>query len=128
MSAALAMAYALCCAGVVLFQLALVCGAPWGHLTQGGQVSGALPLKGRALAVLSAVLLVAMGYAMLSAVGQGAWPRWTGWAAVSVSALSSVANWATPSRPERRLWGPITTAMLALAFGAMLSSRSVVIS
>ena len=42
---------------VIAFQLALVAGAPWGHLTQGGRVEGPLPIGARAVALASAVLL-----------------------------------------------------------------------
>ena len=41
---------------VIAFQLALVAGAPWGHLTQGGRVEGPLPIGARAVALASAVL------------------------------------------------------------------------
>lgn len=44
---------------VVVFQLALLAGAPWGALTQGGRTSGVLPDGARAVAAFSAVLLMA---------------------------------------------------------------------
>ena len=110
-------------AGIVIgFQLALVAGAPWGHLTQGGQSAGRLPAGKRGFAALSAVLLAAMALAMLSVAGALPlnWPLWTGWAALGVTVLTTLANWATPSAPERRLWGPVTLVMLALALWIML--------
>ncbi|TNY47016.1 hypothetical protein FGC33_03550 [Streptococcus pyogenes] len=103
--------------GVIGFQVALILGAPWGRLTQGGQVEGALPRSGRMVAALSIVLLVAMALAILSADGHWpGWPRWTGWGAVAVTGVSMVLNWITPSAAERRLWGPIMTLMFGLSF------------
>ncbi len=102
-------------AGVVCFQVALVFGAPWGGLTQGGQIKGALPFSRRVAALASAGLLIVMALAVL-AIDRGwtGWPSWTGWPVVIVSALSMLMNWITPSKAERLLWGPVTTIMFLL--------------
>lgn len=101
---------------VIGFQIALIFGAPWGRITQGGQVDGPLPRSGRLIAAASIVLLTGMALAVLSADGRWpGWPSWTGWGAIVVTAVSTVLNWITPSTPERRLWGPIMTGMLVLA-------------
>mgnify|MGYP003571113002 CR=1 FL=1 len=111
-----AMAYAAIVAVVIVFQLCLVAGAPWGRLTQGGRHEGSLPAPGRIAAALSIGLLVCMAAGISSAAGLFPhWPAWTAWAALAVQAPSMLANWATPSRAERRLWGPVTTLMLGLA-------------
>ena len=108
-------AYSVLIVSVIGFQVALILGAPWGRLTQGGTVDGALPAKGRVLAGLSILVLAGMGGAAFSAAGSWPnWPAWTIWPALAVQALSCLANWITPSQPERRLWGPITTVMLAV--------------
>ncbi len=102
--------------GVIGFQIALILGAPWGRITQGGQVEGPLPPSGRMVAAVSIAILMGMALAILSADGRWpGWPAWTGWMAVAVNALSMILNWITPSAPERRLWGPIMTVMFALA-------------
>lgn len=114
--------YAACCCLVVMFQVALIAGAPWGRLTQGGSHEGRLPVSGRIGAGVSIVVLAAMAAAILSAAGlQPHWPIWTGWVALTVQLISMVLNWITPSRPERRLWGPITTLMFVLALLVVLS-------
>ncbi|PUB17329.1 hypothetical protein [Yoonia sediminilitoris] len=101
--------------GVIGFQVALIVGAPWGRLTQGGQVDGALPLSGRIIAALSIAILAAIALALLSADGYWPyWPRWTAWPAVAVIFVSTVLNWITPSVAERKLWGPIMTVILCL--------------
>lgn len=123
LSALSALAFALICAGVVSFQIALIAGAPWGRLTQGGGTEGALPVRGRVAAGMSGLLLAAMALAILSAAGMWPnWPVWTGWAAVALQAVSTILNWITRSTAERRLWGPTTTVMLVLASTTVLSA------
>ena len=102
--------------GVIGFQIALIRGAPWGRITQGGQVEGPLPLSGRIVAAVSIAILIFLSLAILSADGRWpGWPSWTGWVAGAVNAGMMVLNWITPSGAERRLWGPITTLIFALA-------------
>lgn len=102
--------------GVIGFQVALILGAPWGRLTQGGQGEGPLPRSGRLVAAASIAILAAMALAVLSADGRWpGWPSWAGWGAVAVNGLSMVLNWITPSPAERRLWGPVMTVMFVLA-------------
>lgn len=101
--------------GVIGFQIALILGAPWGRLTQGGQVDGSLPASGRVIAAISIFILLGLALAVLSADGRWPnWPAWTGWVALGVNTVVTVLNWITRSAPERRLWAPITTVMLIL--------------
>jgi hypothetical protein len=119
---AAAVLYAVVCGGVIVFQICLIAGAPWGRLTQGGTHPEALPGSGRVFAAISAVLLTLMAGSVLSAAGIWPnWPRCMGWGALGIQAVSTLLNWITPSRPERRLWGPVTTAMFAMALVVLLS-------
>jgi hypothetical protein len=112
----LALIYLFGCLCVIGFQFALILGAPWGPITQGGAHPGPLPLSGRIVAGLSVFIVIGMALAILSATGAWPnWPPWTGWTALGVQATSTLLNWITPSRPERRLWAPITSALLILA-------------
>lgn len=106
--------------GVIFFQIALIFGAPWGRITQGGQAEGPLALSGRLIAAASVLVLAGMGLSVLSADGRWpGWPYWTGWVGAAVNALSMILNWITPSPAERRLWGPVMTFMLVVALFAV---------
>ncbi|QKJ25558.1 hypothetical protein HRU87_05130 [Aquiluna borgnonia] len=102
-----------------LFQLAILFGAPLGEYAFGGQNAGVLPLRYRiASAVSTLVLLGISGHY----VGQLGWlPKlldtelntWVNWFLVGFSALSALMNNISRSSKERKLWGPVTLAMLA---------------
>jgi hypothetical protein len=71
--------------------------------------------------VAQAILLAALGVIVLARAGlilpglrELAGPG--AWVAVGVSALSLVANLATPNRWERRLWAPVAALMLATSW------------
>ncbi|MEL6167764.1 MAG: hypothetical protein AAFR35_03680 [Pseudomonadota bacterium] len=61
-----------------------------------------MPLSGRVIAGVSIFLLVGM--------------------ALGVQSVSMVLNWITPWRPERQLWGPITTVMLLLTASVVVGA------
>ena len=119
-----ALLYASFCGGVILFQVGLIIGLPWGHLTQGGQYVGALPISGRLIAGVSIILLVLFAYSVMSKQTKWLphWPAWTGWATLVVQGISMLLNWITPSQSERYLWGPITTLMFVLVVISLISA------
>ncbi len=114
MTVQIAHLYALGCMALVFFQIALIAGAPWGRITQGGRHEGPLPLSGRVIAAVSIPVLVGQGLAILSAAGFPGlgWPLWT---AFGVAVASTILNGITPSAPERHLWFPVTLILSALA-------------
>jgi hypothetical protein len=111
---------------VVAFQLALVAGAPWGRLTQGGVHPGRLPAPARAAAAASAVVLAGLALLVLARAGLlgdaalAASTPWA-WAAVVVSALTTLANAASRSRSERALFLPVALGMLATSLIVLLA-------
>ncbi len=119
--------FALLSLATAAFQLALVVGAPWGHLTMGGQFPGALPPAARALAAFSMCLLLAFAW-IVARRAQLADPttaprlRRAAWLVVTYCALGIVANAATPSAPERALWLPVVLAMFATSVVVARSS------
>lgn len=97
--------------GTLVFQLALVAGAPWGTLTQGGRVAGALPSAARILALLSAALLGWFIYVIRARASTPPRLPRAAWVVVAYCALGIVANAATPSAAERALWLPVVAIM-----------------
>jgi len=105
--------YALLALVVALFQLALVAGAPWGHLAMGGTHPGRLPPRLRLAALAQAGINLLFAAVVLGRAGliAPAPPGWLFWIALAMGGLSAVLNLITPSIPERRLWGPVALAM-----------------
>ena len=125
-----ARAAAVLMAGVAVFQVAVVVGAPWGAYTQGGGTDGALGSSGRLLAAISCVILLMMGTAILARVGEGPLKSAPGrvvtalaWFTTIYAALAVVLNLITPSASERAVFAPTTILMFALVVTAMVGSR-----
>ena len=101
---------------VVLFQLALAAGMPWGHLAMGGRYPGKFPNNLRVGAVIQGALLAFLAMIVLSHAGI-AFPGLSNlsnsliWVAVAVSGLSLITNLITPSKWERILWAPVALIM-----------------
>jgi len=105
---------------VMVFQIALLFGAPWGELTLGGKYPGALPGRARLIPLVSALLLIGFAVVIVSRAGL-AFPGirdasgYLVWVVVAYCALGCVANAITPSRRERRLWLPVVIMMCIFA-------------
>lgn len=116
-------------AAVVAFQVAVVAGAPWGRVTQGGTQEGTLPASGRAVAAISAVILIAFALGLLGRVGWGPLrghrrlSSVLAWIAVAYGVAAVVLNAATPSAAERAIWLPVSVLLLAAELVTVLGSR-----
>lgn len=109
--------FALLAAAAVVFQVALMCGAPLGEFTLGGKYPGRLPLTIRLMPAFSGILL--SGFALVVVARAGlAFPalaassRLLVWFVVAYCAVGVVANYFTPSRRERLVWLPVVLLML----------------
>ena len=117
MSTLAAFVFALLTVVLVAFQLALLFGVPWGEFTLGGRFRGKIPARMRAIPALSIVLLIGFAFVVAARAGvafpevQAASTRLV-WGVVAFSALATMANAISPSRPERLLWLPVAVAML----------------
>ncbi len=101
----------------ILFQFAMAFGAPWGAVAMGGKYPGSFPHHMRGAAVVQAMIIGAMAGIVLVRAGLVTSPwfdisRSLVWVVVAFAVLSVVLNLTTPSKWERRLWGPITVLML----------------
>lgn len=105
---------------VVLFQLALMFGAPWGELAMGGRFPGQLPAPMRVAALIQALVLSLLAVVVLihsgqMFAGQYAWAGTGAWVVVGIYSLSLLMNLLTPSRWERIIWAPVVAVCLACA-------------
>jgi hypothetical protein len=98
---------------VIVFQVALAAGAPFGAASWGGQHAGQLPMRLRLASIGAVVLLAVIGWVVLAAAGLVArgpipepWLAPAVWVAAVYFAVGTVANLASRSRIER-VWGPV---------------------
>lgn len=111
---------------VMLFQLALAAGVPWGAYAMGGAFPGAFPPPMRVAALVQAVLLAAVGAVVLARAGL-ALPRWSRasrglvWMVVAFLGVGVILNLITPSGMERAIWAPVAILLFALSLRVALS-------
>lgn len=121
-----ALVFAVVAGGVVVFQLALALGAPWGRFAMGGAFPGRFPPPMRVAAVVQAVLIGLIAVAVLATAGlflpgfAVAFP-WLIWVAVVVSAIAVVLNAISRSAGERRIWVPVASVLLVSSLVVALS-------
>lgn len=112
-----ALVYGAVSLGVILFQLALAVGAPWGAYAMGGAFPGQFPPELRVAAVVQATILALLALVVLARAGMALpkWSRasrWLIWIVVVFSTISLVLNTITPSADERAIWMPVALVML----------------
>ena len=111
---------------VVLFQIALAAGMPWGHLAMGGRYPGKFPLNMRVGAIIQGAVMAFLGMIVLSRAGV-AFPEFANfsntliWVAVAISGISLVMNLITQSKWERILWVPVALLMMVSSLVVALS-------
>jgi hypothetical protein len=109
--------FAVAASGVIVFQLALALGAPWGAYAMGGTFPGRYPPAMRLGAVVQAVVIGGLAVVVLSAAGivlpgLATDLPWLVWVAVAFSAIAVALNSISRSAGERRIWVPVSLVML----------------
>ena len=105
---------------VMLFQLALALGAPWGELAMGGKFPGRFPPKLRVSAIVQMLLLafaalVVLIRAELVLESFYELSKSAIWFVVALCVVSAILNTITPSKKERILWSPVTIILVVCA-------------
>ena len=124
-----ALVFAIAAGGVVVFQVAMALGAPWGRYAMGGAFPGRFPPPLRVAAVVQAAVIALLAVGVASAAGlvlpdlAVALP-WLVWVAVVVSALAVVLNAISRSAGERRIWVPVATVLLVSSLLVAVADRS----
>ena len=113
-----AIAVAVLLIGLVLFQIALAAGVPWGLAAYGGQ-SAELSSSLRIASGVAAVVWSAAALIVLRRGGVSGWAplpdAWLGvviWVLVGLFAVSVIMNAITPSALGRAIWLPVTVLRL----------------
>lgn len=98
---------------IVVFQLALALGAPWGAMAWGGKKPGVLPAPLRIASAVVAVVVYPLVIALVLAAAGLIGDEWLPadrtlimWVLAGVLGVGAVMNFASRSRPER-LWGAV---------------------
>lgn len=107
-------------AALVLFQVALVFGAPLGYLAWGG-ANRVLPVGFRLASVVGIALYAGVALILLDRAGvvdvvADNVARTGTWIVVGLFALGAVMNLASRSAPERLVMTPVALALATLAF------------
>ena len=105
---------------VILFQLALAVGAPWGSYAMGGAFPGVFPPPMRIAAVVQAVILAGVALVVLARAGLvmpglAKASRWLVWIVVVLLAVGVALNLITPSGMERLIWAPVAILLFLCA-------------
>ncbi len=112
-----AQTFAAATAVVVVFQLALMLGAPWGILAMGGRYPGEFPLPMRIAALVQALILIVLALVVLIRGRVIAPSLYSSseaaiWVVVVLMGLSLIMHMFTPSKWERVVWAPVVAVLL----------------
>lgn len=99
---------------LILFQIALALGAPWGKAAWGGGNEGTLPRKLRLASAFSALVLALAAWVILAAAGlidsspvPESWLTPLMWGLTGYFAIGALLNTISRSKVER-IWGPVS--------------------
>lgn len=99
---------------LILFQIALALGAPWGEAAWGGGNKGQLPQKLRLASGISSLVLALAAWVILAAAGltdsspvPESWLTPLMWVLTAYFGLGALLNTISRSRLER-IWGPVS--------------------
>ena len=101
---------------VILFQLGLAIGMPWGSASMGGKFPGKYPPRMRIVATVNIVILTVLAIIVLSRAGL-VFPQLVTvsqigiWFVVAFSGIGTIMNTITPSKIER-IWAPVAAIQL----------------
>jgi hypothetical protein len=102
---------------VILFQFALALGKPWGEYSMGGKFKGEYPPKMKVVAVINALILIFLEFIVIIKMNLilsefSNFANVAIWFVVIFTALGTKMNFITPSKKERKIWGPVSLLML----------------
>lgn len=101
---------------IVLFQMGLAIGMPWGEYAMGGYFPARFPWHLRLLALLQGLLLLIFALIVLDKAGVFrleiySIPSFTIWLVAAFSFIATILNSMTQSKKEKRIWFPISVLL-----------------
>lgn len=104
---------------IIILQIGLMLGAPWGKLAMGGQFGDVFPLKlrigaGIQLLIILMTLIIVLTRAQVILFNFFSFSKIAIWFVVVLYFISAILNSITSSKPERMLGAP-TSIMLFLS-------------
>ncbi len=105
---------------VIIFQLCLVIGLPWGAAAMGGKFPGKFPPKMRVVAIFISILLfftiiITLARAELFFLQLFTFSKIAIWFVVVLYAIGTIMNIITPSKIEK-IWIPVAAIQLITSF------------
>lgn len=110
---------------VILFQLGLAIGMPWGSASMGGKYPGKYPPKMRIVAIVNILILSVFTIIVLSRAGL-VFPQLLSVSKIGIlfvvafSGIGTIMNTITPSKIER-IWAPVAAIQLITGLVVALS-------
>jgi hypothetical protein len=105
---------------VILFQMGLAAGLPWGAASMGGKFPGKYPKQMRWVAGLNIFILIFLSLIVLCKAGRllpafYEFSHYGIWAVVAFSCIGTILNTITPSKIER-IWAPVALTQTICSF------------
>jgi hypothetical protein len=112
-----AIVFSILIAIVIIFQISLAAGMPWGSYAMGGKFPGKYPPVMRLASLFQVIILALLASIVLSKSGF-MFPDWylfaksAIWFVVVFSVIATILNIITRSKWERRIWAPVSLLLL----------------
>jgi hypothetical protein len=102
---------------IILFQLALTIGMPWGAASMGGKFPGKYPPRMRVVSLIN-IFIISFIAAIVLIKSEIIWLQFKSFATVAIyfvvafSLVATILNTITPSKIERKIWAPVAAILL----------------
>ncbi|HCY75386.1 MAG TPA: hypothetical protein DHV28_05655 [Ignavibacteriales bacterium] len=102
---------------IILFQLGLTIGMPWGAASMGGKYPGKYPPRMRVVSLIN-IFITSFIATIVLIKSEIIWLQFKSFANVAIyfvvafSAVATILNTITPSKIERIIWAPVAAILL----------------
>lgn len=102
---------------IILFQLGLTIGMPWGAASMGGKFPGKYPPRMRVVSLIN-IFITSFIAAIVLIKSEIIWLQFKSFANVAIyfvvvfSVFATILNTITPSKIERKIWAPVAAILL----------------